>query len=282
MLEGLADFIIVIDVSPGTLKALPGIVDGIHGQLEGRVCRHGMRSCGWRLQGITSRCNVRTVAAFLQQDPGGDGTGRRRLKRNKQTVGADNGEESWQEKKSRRVHILERSRIKRPKTDSADNQLYSMKRTISGILLLAAISGTAAAADNAAQNGRIRVSIANLRSSDGIVGIALFNTGSGFPDKPERAVMGRSVSAGSKCEVVFDKVPYGTYAVSVLHDENGNRKMDKTFIGIPREGFGTSNNPKIRRGAPSFGESRFSLAGSEVALRINMNYFNERSIPRQQ
>ena len=43
----------------------------------------------------------------------------------------------------------------------------------------------------------------------------------------------------------------GDYAVSVIHDENNNAKLD-TFAGIPREGFGFSRNPAIRFGPPKF------------------------------
>lgn len=144
------------------------------------------------------------------------------------------------------------------------------------ILLLLALSFcpvTARSQETSGPSGRIRVSIGNLRSPRGLVGVALFNAKKGFPDKPERAVEGRSIEANGRCEVVFDNIPYGTYAVSVLHDENANRRMDKTIIGIPREGFGTSNNPKIRRGPPSFEESCIMLDRRELALKIEMNYF---------
>ena len=148
-----------------------------------------------------------------------------------------------------------------------------MKQTISALLLFIACSCTALAQENSAGTGKIRVTIDKLRNSDGLVGVSLYNTKQGFPDKPERALIGKCVVAGPHCEVEFDNVPYGTYAVSVLHDENSNRKMDKTFIGIPKEGFGTSNNPKIRRGPPSYSESQFTLNTGEVDMNISVNYF---------
>ena len=64
----------------------------------------------------------------------------------------------------------------------------------------------------------------------------------------------------------------GVYAVSVLHDENGNGKMDKSFIGIPREGYGASNNPPKMKRAPHFDEARFSLNGPDQALEIRLIY----------
>ncbi|NTU58259.1 MAG: DUF2141 domain-containing protein [Chlorobiaceae bacterium] len=157
-----------------------------------------------------------------------------------------------------------------------------MKKTISTLGLLTALTGTAFAQEDLANSGCITVNIDNLRSSDGKVGVALFKVKEGFPDKTERALEGKSIAAGDHCIVMFENVPYGTYAVSVLHDENGNGKMDKTFIGIPKEGFGTSNNPKIRMGPPSFSESKFELGKGEVTLTISMNYLNQRSIQKPQ
>jgi uncharacterized protein (DUF2141 family) len=149
-----------------------------------------------------------------------------------------------------------------------------MNKTIPALLMLATISGPLGAQEkNTDTTGCIRVRVGNLRNTQGMVGVSLYDTKQGFPDKPEKAIEGRSVAAGDHCEVVFTNVPYGSYAVSVLHDENGNKKMDKSFIGIPREGFGTSNNPKIRRGPPSFSESCFTLGSCELALKIDMNYF---------
>ena len=48
--------------------------------------------------------------------------------------------------------------------------------------------------------------------------------------------------------------------------------MDKTFFGIPKEGFGVSNNPKIRRGPPSFSEALFTLNAKQLDLTITINY----------
>jgi uncharacterized protein (DUF2141 family) len=156
-----------------------------------------------------------------------------------------------------------------------------MKKTISAFLLLAALSGSAIAQEESSHVGRIKICIGNLRNSDGMVGVALYQAKEGFPDKTERAFEGKKVAAGDHCVVMFENLPYGTYAISVLHDENGNGKMDKTIIGIPREGFGTSNNPKVRMGPPSFSESSFDLDKAEVTLNISMNYLNQRSVPKQ-
>lgn len=131
-------------------------------------------------------------------------------------------------------------------------------------------------------SGCIRLRIENLRNQEGMIGIALFTTDKGFPSKPEKAYAstGLELKEGSTC-LMLENIPYGNYALSILHDENSNQKMDKTFIGIPKEGFGTSNNPKISYGPPDFEESEFILDREEIALVIDMNYFNKKDFSEE-
>ena len=64
----------------------------------------------------------------------------------------------------------------------------------------------------------------------------------------------------------------GKYAISIIHDENNNDKLDTNFIGIPKEGFGFSNNPRIMFGPPSFEKASFEINQAHVIL-IEMKYF---------
>lgn len=145
----------------------------------------------------------------------------------------------------------------------------------SAFLLLWTLALPATSKADQPPSGSIEVQIDNVRSCNGSVGVALFNTKKGFPDKNTQALEGRSVPAENRCVVVFDNIPYGTYAVSIMHDENGNGKMDKGFFGIPKEGFGSSNNPKVKMGPPSFNDSKFVLNDSKTALSIEMKYLRQ-------
>ena len=66
-------------------------------------------------------------------------------------------------------------------------------------------------------------------------------------------------------------MPSGAYAVSVFHDENRDRNLN-TFLGIPREGFGFSRNPRVRFGAPRFDAVVMSFADGFTPLAIRMQY----------
>jgi uncharacterized protein (DUF2141 family) len=134
----------------------------------------------------------------------------------------------------------------------------------------------ASAADpgNTVPTGSIMVRISKLRNTNGQLAAALFSTREGFPGKSAKALAKKFLPANDpKCEVVFDAVPYGSYAVSVYHDENSNGKLDTVFlIGMPKEGVGCSNNPKSSFGPPSFADAKFILEGREVVLNIDLKY----------
>jgi uncharacterized protein (DUF2141 family) len=66
----------------------------------------------------------------------------------------------------------------------------------------------------------------------------------------------------------FENVPSGDYAVMVLHDTNGNEKMDFSDQGMPTEAYGMSNNP-MSYGAPTWAAAKFKLeANKEIIVRL--------------
>ncbi|KZK75142.1 MAG: hypothetical protein A3K90_05320 [Pelodictyon luteolum] len=154
--------------------------------------------------------------------------------------------------------------------------MHSLKALLLPLLAVPLLSASVPDAGNNIERGSLRVKVMDLSSTEGIIGAALYTSKQGFPDKPERAYLSKAMKLqGASPVFEFRNIPYGTYAVSILHDENGNGKMDKTFIGIPKEGFGVSNNPPIGYGPPSFKEARFEITGKEVEVRVAMNYLEK-------
>jgi len=43
-------------------------------------------------------------------------------------------------------------------------------------------------------------------------------------------------------------------------------------VGMPKEGYGASNNPKKKKRAPTFDEAKFFLNSSEQAIEITLIY----------
>ena len=64
-------------------------------------------------------------------------------------------------------------------------------------------------------------------------------------------------------EFVID-LPEGLYAIALFVDANKNLKIDKNFLGIPKEQFGFSNNVMGRLSAPSFEQAKFKVEGNTL------------------
>ncbi|MES2105239.1 MAG: DUF2141 domain-containing protein [Pseudomonadota bacterium] len=104
------------------------------------------------------------------------------------------------------------------------------------------------------------ITVKNLRSQNGMLMLALFNSTDSFL-KPEKQFGAQLLQASQQPGVfVFKNLPAGRYAVSVFQDENGNGKMDSNMLGIPTERYGFSNNATGTMGPPSFEQAAFSLS----------------------
>jgi uncharacterized protein (DUF2141 family) len=119
----------------------------------------------------------------------------------------------------------------------------------------------------------VRVVVVGVESHNGRMLLALFSSADGFPDEPEKAERRLDAEIASD-EIVFvlEKVPAGWYAVSILHDENDNNKMETDFYGRPKEGYGFSRNARGHFGPPDFEDAAFEVAGDPLTLRIELTY----------
>jgi len=123
-------------------------------------------------------------------------------------------------------------------------------------------------------SGNLKIEVTNLRNNEGKVGIRLFDQSDGFPTKRKKAINEFFVIPSNGVAVfVIENLEFGTYAIGTIHDENENKKFDKNFIGYPKEGFGTSNNPKIFLGPPSYKKATFKFSTNEQEINIKMVYF---------
>jgi uncharacterized protein (DUF2141 family) len=126
----------------------------------------------------------------------------------------------------------------------------------------------------ASASGLLRIKVVGARNAKGKIGVALFQGPEGFPENRSAARIEQADidSQTMGAEVIFRDVPPGVYAVSVLHDENMNGKLDKGLFGIPQEGYGASNNPGKKMRAPRFDEAKFSLSAPEQTIEIKLIY----------
>ena len=66
----------------------------------------------------------------------------------------------------------------------------------------------------------------------------------------------------------------GAYLLAVFHDENSDHVLNRSFIGLPKEGFGFSNNAPALVGLPSFDAVRFVAKPGKTPMRIKLHYLS--------
>jgi uncharacterized protein (DUF2141 family) len=121
----------------------------------------------------------------------------------------------------------------------------------------------------------LRIHVDGLRNSVGVVGAAVFKSPEGWPENMSKTVhhWPTSIAAGARdTTAVMEHLPPGEYGVVVIHDENRNHKLDRNFIGIPKEGFGFANNPHVGLSAPSYKDAIVHVTCPVTEISIHLIY----------
>jgi len=146
-----------------------------------------------------------------------------------------------------------------------------------GLVFLASlVCGRAEAQSKDAAGGcTLRIHVYGLRNSTGVVGAAVFKQRDGWPEDMSKTVnhWPTPIAPGShEATAVMENLPVGDYSVVAIHDENKNHKLDRNFIGIPKEGFGFANNPHVGLSAPSFDSAKVHVACPVTEIAIHEIY----------
>ena len=154
------------------------------------------------------------------------------------------------------------------------NSLKSLMSVALACAVSAPITATAemdATCDNAPSS--IAVKVRGVRSDHGTVTFVLYSD-----DPDEFLVRGKKLmkerfpARSGTVEFCLPVSAPGTYAAAAYHDENGNGKLDKNWIGMPKEGFGVSNSPKMFLGPPDHEEAAFQVQGAHAPVDIKLKY----------
>ncbi len=123
----------------------------------------------------------------------------------------------------------------------------------------------------AGKKGNIKVIVGGFQSDQGFAKIGLCNSKESFKHSEERAfISATTMICQGKVEYVFEGVPFGTYAVSVYHDENKNGKLDTGLFGKPLELYGFSNKARGIFSRPEYEKAAFVLDRAEVTVRVTV------------
>lgn len=147
-----------------------------------------------------------------------------------------------------------------------------MKRILAALAILAFVPCSAPAQSTTTGSCKLLVHIDGFRNQKGDAGVTVFTSPDGWPENNDKALMhGAHPFSGEKTTVEL-QLPPGRYAIAVMHDENSNHKLDRNFIGIPKEGFGFSNNPKVSLSAPSFDAAAMQVTCPVTETMIHLIY----------
>lgn len=142
---------------------------------------------------------------------------------------------------------------------------FRLAATAACLALLMAAPPSQAAAPG--ENG-LHVAVTGLHSPKGQLIACLWREAASFPScEKSRTAQRRLIPVtGTSMDIVLPLPSPGRYAVTIVHDEDGNGAMKRNFIGMPAEGVGVSNNPG---GMPGYAKSLVDMQpGGRIAIRM--------------
>jgi len=102
--------------------------------------------------------------------------------------------------------------------------------------------------------------------SKGNLLVFIYDKAEGFPMEKERIFRKEIIPANQTSEIRINELPFGTYAIIVVIDANGNKIMDRNWLGMPAEDYALSGKPKFRFGPPRFEEVKFDFVSDKQVL----------------
>ena len=146
---------------------------------------------------------------------------------------------------------------------------------ISGAVLLAGGGASAQQSSCTGREGPVKlyVDVEGIRKAEGLVAVTLYaDDSSRFLAKRGSLYVGRTAALAPDTRVCIYLPSTGTYALGVYHDADGDRKYGRNAVGLPREGFGFSNNPAVILGIPRFSSVRLAVPRDNMSTKVRLRY----------
>ncbi len=119
----------------------------------------------------------------------------------------------------------------------------------------------------------IMVTVRGMRNNHGSIKAKLYGENSDDFLVTGKKLDSKRESTQIPSTVLCLEAPHpGTYAIVIHHDENGNKKLDQNWIGMPTEGVGFSNNPQLFLAPPNHSEVAFPVNNGMTPIDINLQY----------
>jgi uncharacterized protein (DUF2141 family) len=134
------------------------------------------------------------------------------------------------------------------------------------IVTVALLPTRASAAD-------LKVDILGLRNTEGVLRLSLYNDDSTFLTSQGRLASLKLMQLRAHhVQACFADLPPGMYAVTVHHDENDDGELNRNAVGLPREGYGFSNDARRPFAPPSFTQAAVTIAHEDTTIKITVHY----------
>ncbi|GGA44566.1 DUF2141 domain-containing protein [Dyella nitratireducens] len=117
----------------------------------------------------------------------------------------------------------------------------------------------------------VTVTVDGLRNANGTVRLKLDGSEAGWNNKAQAAATGHVKAAVNAVSYTFSDIPPGTYGLRVYQDEDDSGKLRTNMLGIPKEGYGFSNNPSVM-GMPSFQQVQFTVTKEDISVVIHLKH----------
>jgi uncharacterized protein (DUF2141 family) len=120
----------------------------------------------------------------------------------------------------------------------------------------------------------VTVKIAGFKGVEGLALVTLYDSEQSWLKVPKAVQVVRAKITGNAMSLEFKDVKPGTYAVSVIHDENKNNELDMRWLPWPKpkEGVGVSNDPDNKAGPPKWEAAKFVVGAESVTIKATVKY----------
>ena len=116
----------------------------------------------------------------------------------------------------------------------------------------------------------VTVTVTNIPGAKGNLLVGLYDSEKNFLKKPYQNSPKIPVTGTGNVTATIPNVVPGTYAISVIQDLNGNGKLDRSLVGMPKEPLAFSVIKKIPRGKPKFSACSFQVGDEDVNMTISL------------
>ena len=126
----------------------------------------------------------------------------------------------------------------------------------------------------AQQAGSVSVKIDGFKGTEGVALVTLYDSADSWLKVPKAVQVVRAKISGAALVVELKGVKPGTYAVSVIHDENKNNELDMRWLPYPKpkEGSGASRDPDTKVGPPKWEAAKFAVGAEAVTVKATLKY----------